>query len=251
MTTRWILLAALVACQPAANVSTAAAATETQVEDEGSVGVPASLARNPMEGAEAGPAQAAQSLRQVREGLESLPPERLERVQAAALELVKSCPYNRSAVQIPLVMSRVLAPHDDPSLTVLKAGVAEHVAVLDLLGLTALPLPQPTDYLHQAMPVLHSADQLAATADPIAATMALLMAVRALVDAYPDETVQRIDAAREIIDPATQGQWTLKAQLIGFRSGLEEVAQGTRDPGLQRDTQALVEMLSAYMSLYC
>jgi hypothetical protein len=231
MTRSLLLLLAIASCTPAVAV-------------ERAVDVPMEDAWQDAENATA-------TLAAVRTHLEAMSPRQRAEVQAAAHVLITNCPYNRSSVQLPLAMGHVLARHDDPALAGLRKGVAQHVALLDLLGVLDLAKPGTGDYLDRDIPGLVTREQLESSADPVETTMAFLLQVKELVDAYDPATKAKIDEASAVVKDATLGQWTLKGQLIGFRSELETLAATTPNERVRTDADALVGLISQYVSLYC
>ncbi len=257
MTATIILLAALTGCGSAGadslpvTTDASAAPAATAPRDSWPDAVPDSLARTPLDRTHEGVEPAAATLRLVRADLEALDPTRRARVADAALETITNCPYNRSSVQVAMVMQQVLAAHDDPALAALKAGIDDQVAILDLLGATALPLPRQGDYLHRDMPGLVTGAQLLDAPDPVAVVHQLLAQVPDLVRDYDSTTTNRLEAANDVLAPATHRQWPLKDSLVGFRVEVERLAAGTSDDALRRDLEALDAMLTEYVGLMC
>jgi len=197
-------------------------------------------------------AETTQTLQQVQRELEGLSAERLVEAHAAAAVAIRNCPYNRSAVQVPLVMSRVLARHDAPELEGVKASLALHLEVLEALEVSALVLPVEGDYLRADMPGIFTGPQLAAHEDPVAGAMLLVLQIQELVDAYPPETTARIDAALETVNAVTLNHWELKGPLLVYRNQLEWIlAQDTLKPEAAADVQATLSLIAEFVQLRC
>jgi len=193
-----------------------------------------------------------QILQEVQHKLESLSPERLVEVHHAAGVTIKNCPYNRSAVQVPLVMSRVLSRHDAPELEGIKAALALHLTVLDTLQVSALELPTDGDYLRPEMDGIFTGPELAAREDPVAGAMLLVAQIQELVNAFPPETKSRSDGALKTVNVATLNHWELKSPLLVYRNHLEwSLAQGTLTPAAAADMQAILTLVSEFSLLRC
>lgn len=272
MTLATLILASLSACQPAGADSDTRAAAGAQVAAfEGDAiaenaadntapataaadwpdKVPNSLARVPFDRSHEGLGPAAATLQVVRADLAALSPEQRAEASRAVVEMITNCPFNRSSVQVAMVLQHVLDRHDDPALAPLRSAVDDHVAALDLLGATALPLPRQGDYLHRDMAGLVTGPQLLAAPDPIATAHQLLAQVLDLVGAYDAQTTDRLEAAGAVLAPATHDQWPMKNQLLGVRVELKRLADTDLDPRLQADVVALHALLDEYLSLTC
>lgn len=212
---------------------------------------PEGIAQHPHMTSHEALAPATVSLRAIDDGVRALPADNLAQAREAAAVIVSECPYNRSLVQLPVVMQLVLARHDDPGLAKLKQAVDLQVSVLDQLGVAALPLPRAGAYLDRDMPGLATAAHLASRVDPIGETRLLTDQIEGLVEAYDPGTTARIDAASEVLSLATQGQWALKGQLAGQREALRQLSAETTDPALKADLDGLEQLISDVMALYC
>ncbi len=200
---------------------------------------------------------------------------------AAASRLVRNCPYNRASAGLPELLGLVLTPHfglladprlasSSPSLARglgdLRAALDQHGRLIEALGLAPMPTPEPGDYL-PAQSVWGSAvlpftrGQSPAL---IERAIAELDTVRDLVDAYPAETKELIDEANSVLKQATEDRWSMKGELLAYRTTLMEidalagafahrVPEELRDPltALHADTSALLVLLDRYLGLYC
>ena len=191
-------------------------------------------------------------LERVQDRLSTMDPAALDEARVAATVAIRNCPYNRSAVQIPLAMRRVLARHDAPELAGVKATLDTHLAVLDTLHVTQLAPPRAGDYLRADLEGVYSGAQLTQLDDPVAGATLLVMQIRELVNAYPPETTARISAALEQVHSATNSEWEFKTALLVYRNQLEwELNQGTLDPGAAADVAAVVALIEEFASLRC
>lgn len=217
------------------------------------VGMAATAAEQPADRDRHGTlADATQTLDQVQRQLDGLSQPDRAAASAAIAVAIRNCPYNRSAVAIPLAMHQALARHDAPALDGVKAAVGRHVAVLDALGASAMELPGEGDYLRTELAGMYSGPELAALHDPVAGALLLVMQIRELVNAYPPETTARINGAVATVSAATQDQWELKGALLVYRNQLESiVAEGTLDPAAAADVEAIHALISEFVQLGC
>lgn len=184
--------------------------------------------------------------------------DRLEARLAAHL-LMGNCPWNRASVQLPIALSLVAARHDparmDPEVGAewrrLQVGLAEHVALLDQFGVTALRAPLPGDYLATHTDVIVTRAQLDAAADPLAVTRALVDQIPALVAGYDLATGEFIEMDRLQLQAHTAGAWPYPDLLDGWRVALVALEPKVRDEALLRDVRAMISVLEAYGGSGC
>lgn len=240
MTTALLLFSALLGCQ--AEEALASAALRPAEE------APVEAADPAAEGAQ----PATESLLALRLKLDALPPRQLARARDAGVTLITNCPFNRGAAQVPLVMQRVLARHADPALASLKAGVDAHVAVLDQLGLSALPAPGYGDYLYMSSAGVVSGAELAASPDPVGLSLILMQDLPGLVQGYDDHTLDKIHQSGAVLGAATGDRWPLKHELEGFsREMAELMAEGSLSAAAFADLEALSGLLDEYVGHRC
>ncbi len=245
------LLPLLAACLTAE--AEVASSTDDTVgsEIEVEAGVPAALADQMLRTDWASLEDAEHNLELLRDDVRSMKRRDKARLRASLVELVVNCPYNRTAAQLPLLLKSELARRPDPELAELRAVVDVHVALLEDLGISELPLPREGDNLHGLSTGLHSRASLGVHASPVSQTQALADQIPGIVDAYSDETVARIDAANEVVAPALRTQWPLKGQLIAYRGDLERVRDASTDEFQRAELDALIDSLSAFMATGC
>ncbi|MCB9779194.1 MAG: hypothetical protein H6742_11575 [Alphaproteobacteria bacterium] len=191
------------------------------------------------------------SLQRIHGDFAQLTPDQQRQARDAAASIISDCPYNRSMVQVPLVLQQVLARHDDPALSAVKAGVDAHVAVLRDLGVDALPLPAAGRNLDRPLVGLTTAAALRDSADPIGETRVLVDQIEGLVAAYDADTVARITTAADTLAKATGGQWALEGQLVGLQKELQRVLLVVEDPALRVELIALDGLLAELVRQAC
>lgn len=185
-------------------------------------------------------------------------PDRLEARLAANL-LLGNCPWNRASVQLPVALALVAGRHDAARLDGevgdawlrLQLGLAEHVALLDPFGVTALRAPLPGEYLANHPDVVLTRIQLHAAADPLAATRPLLDQIPALVDSYDLATREFIEMDSLQLRHHTAEQWPYAGLLDGWREALVALEPKIRDEALLRDVRAMIDALDAYGQTGC
>jgi hypothetical protein len=183
---------------------------------------------------------------------------RAEAHQAAAVLMV-NCPYNRLSMQLPIALERVAARYDDSYTDIefraewrrIRAGLAQHVALVDALGAGAQPMPQPGDYLAPHRQLLLTRAQLDASADPLDALEPLLNATHGLVGSYDPWTLQRIADATDTVDLRTDGQWPTQYLLMAWRRQLVSIEPFITQQDMLRDVQRMIAALDTYSELRC
>ena len=248
MTSRLLVLAVvglavvglLAGCQPTA----ATAEAWPSPPPDALSAAPHSLAREGVEPATA-------SLRRIHDGFTQLTPDQQRQARQAAASIISDCPYNRSMVQVPLVLQQVLARHDEPALTAVKAAVDAHVVVLRDLGVDALPPPVAGGNLDRPLRGLTTAAALRDSADPIGETRVLVDQIEGLVAAYDADTLARISTAADTLGKATEGQWALEGPLVGMQRELQRVLLVTEDPALRVELIALDGLLAELVRQSC
>ncbi len=255
MTSARLLLFALAACQPADAEVTPPVdpAVDAEVSEAPADvdGLPAALAADALLEAREGVEAAAHNLEILHGDVAAMKPEAKAEMRAAVVELIVNCPYNRASLQLPLLLEGELAPHDDPELADLKAALARHVDLLEALELDSLELPKAGDNLFEGVAAVHTRASLAAHPDPVGETRVLVDQIKPMVQAYSDETLSRLDAARAVTRPASREQWPLGNQLVGYSVELERVILVTEDEAVRTDARIWLDLLHGYMATSC
>lgn len=200
------------------------------------------------------PAQAAQAMALVRQDVQALSPQDQARVAAAMAELSVNCSYTRVSYQLPLVLQpRIEALRPDafePSAHVdlahVKAGLADHVAVLDTFDVQ-LPAPQQGDFLW-GHPNLVDRAGVALLSDPIQNGHDQLENIRT---DFPPWTQERVSAGFELIEQTTGHPSSLSSHLMSWQSSLEHLKPSVTDPSTAAELSALILLLEDYASRGC
>lgn len=206
---------------------------------------------------------------QLRSEVEAMPAAARDRAVASLQVLAVSCPYTRSALQLPMALhaavARVPAESLDPLIQqdwlYLQRGLADHVALLASLGVD-LALPEPQDPLGgTAVGVMVDRVDLESALDPVAAAAPLIESVTPLARDVDGPTWQQIEdhsaaveAATGITRPCPRGPWTvapghpwtLGLQLAGWHDALRRVAPFVDDPEVHAQVTAMVDLLDLY-----
>ena len=169
----------------------------------------------------AGQEEAAEVLHQVA----SLPVEKRAEATASLAVLAVSCPYTRSALQVPLALQAAVMKLDAADfsadaradLLALQQGLAQHVAVLDLLGVD-LAVPAGEDALaHGRTFAFVSREELLASSDPLALTATLVRDTNLLALGLSDaqlaaieEHSRRVEQATGIPRPCPRDVWAVQ-----------------------------------------
>jgi hypothetical protein len=202
-----------------------------------------------------------------------------ERVAAweAAEVLLVSCPFNRTAAQLPqallqavgTVEGRGLSAAQSAELRRLKDGLALHRALVDRATGGALPAPGVVDHLDSLdARLLPSRGALAGDAEPIARTKALVDAIPDVVADMPPDVSGRIADASERLARLTASRPTRDGELLpdellpddawpfarlnqGWLNGLAALLPHLSDPEERRRVAEAVELLDVYLKSRC
>ncbi len=200
------------------------------------------------------------SIEGVRAQVMAMSAEQRAEAKEAAHALMVSCPYNRASFQLPFAMEHIASRYeaDDQHGLIrddwrrLRQGLAAHVEVLDALGGGELPAPQSGDYLVTLAPELVvDRAHLDRAEDPIGETMELMLRIQDLVDGYDPATKARIDGTSATLSAATGDQWTLKLQLIGWKTALERMEPFIEDEAMAADVRQMIVGVAYYLGPFC
>ena len=241
---RPLLFLALVACAPANAVNVVQAAVQAD---------PHAHVHTDLRGT-------VTSIEAVRDQVQTLDGKALKEAQDASAVLMQNCPYNRASFQLPFVMQQVAHKYDaefqderiQDDWRRFQRGLDAHAETLVLLSGGELTKPGKKDYLAQVdAQFIATRGDLAKSSDPLGETQEFMRLIPDLVDAYDDETKAKIDAATPVLAMATGDQWTLKAQLIGWRSAIEKIEPFVTDPEMSNDLLNIKVAIAYYLGQFC
>mgnify|MGYP006906273744 CR=1 FL=1 len=234
--------------------------TDVRADVPGTTPTPAAAASPKLETADYGVIVAVEKLEAQRQQLALWNSETVSTVHNAAMDIMVSCPYNRAGVQVPFALMLGARSVDPAAFSTddrrrwndVVAGIQLQVRVYDELTRGVFPHPGPHDFLSRLKPgTALSRAELEQSADPLAATQALVDQVGALVEAYDDPTLKRIDLARETLNAHTDPNWGHHDAILSWSESLI-VLRDRMAPGEdQAQVAAMVRLLERLMSVGC
>ncbi|MBX2796469.1 MAG: hypothetical protein KTR31_02335 [Myxococcales bacterium] len=176
----------------------------------------------------------------------------------AAATLARNCPYNRAAMQVPLVLQHELTRTDIDGLpwpaqwrwAEMASHVEQQIARLESLGALQLPLPEAGDYL-ASQPDLLTRAELSTHPDPMAATQALLDRVGALVKGYDEATRATITQATDTLYVATGNPWPPKHDTSVVEALLADLVPLLEDHPAQDRVERMLKMVQGLTTQGC
>lgn len=172
-----------------------------------------------------------------------------EELQERGRRLIVTCPFNRSAVQVPLVLQARLSRFDDPALDDLKQALDQHVALLEVMGLADLPRPPKGSWLAQLDPA-DTPTRADLGGDAVVRTHRLLEAVSELIP-FPHEVLPQVEDDMRFLRDATSQGWSFANQFEAYELELQTLHDQLDDPAFRDEAAELVLLIAAFRGRNC
>ncbi|MFK7931603.1 MAG: hypothetical protein AB8H79_25710 [Myxococcota bacterium] len=200
-----------------------------------------------------------QTLDRLASHVESLPAADRAVLAGASRELAINCPYNRASFMVPLAVERELSLIDLSAVSLenrlaiveFKEGVAAHARLLRAIGADALPLPHSPDYLAQVPYELLDGPAFAHAPDAIERSERLVRLIPEMVAEIPPNTMDRLDAARALMEVQLGNQVIRSSVLRLWAETSAKLVPGVQHEASKAHLQRVAHLLDALRGNSC
>jgi hypothetical protein len=175
--------------------------------------------------------------------------------------LITTCPYNRLGAQVPLALSIAVSRWEPERVDIeiraewrrLQAGLKQHVALLEALGVGDLRAPKLHEHLFQFPGFNVTRADLQASPDPIALTRDHLEQLSSIVERLDSGTMRFLEELHIDLDRHTAPHisWPFPLLNNGWRVDLLSMEPHITDPDLAREVRSMIEMIEAFANDHC
>ncbi|MEM7244970.1 MAG: hypothetical protein AAF533_06470 [Acidobacteriota bacterium] len=229
---------------------------------------------------------AAAGLQSLSHELALLPPARTTALRGQVAEVLDTCPYSRSAMQLAVVLETLASRHE-PMLfskgTDCFDGIDDEAEEARALSIAhADQLQQLQDALTAQRRLLHQLDAADRVSPPagdvinarVKTMKTVLAGVQAAVERRPGRVAERSDQATKVVQAELHETWPLKAPLVGVRVDAEQLRERAQrlttlldrpelaecdtadavrlgNERLLADAEEITDLISRFLALHC